>query len=140
MVVDRRNGRGQRPTRTVDHRATNDLGFPRALAEWTDRHGRLLKCLVTLRGLGSEGSAAVDAVLALPRVARLRASWSLWSAIAEGDGMDGESLLLCALPLSTLEAARFALFGPSWRDDLQACSGDSRPSRTLRTLTPVDSS
>ena len=117
MVVARRN-RGQRRTRTVDHVATDDLGFPRALAEWIDGNGRLLWCLVTLRRLESEGSVAVDAVLAVRRVSRLRSSWALWEALIEGDGADSETLLLDVLPFSRLEQARFALWGPSWADDL----------------------
>jgi hypothetical protein len=93
-----------------------DTGFPQALAAWITRDGTLLESLLALRALGAEGLEALEAVLAVRRVAALRASWGLWEALTEGDGDDPQVLLLGALPLSQLEDARWALWGPSWRD------------------------
>jgi hypothetical protein len=137
MVVARRN-RGQRQTRTVDHCATDDTAFPRGLAEWVDGNGRLLWCLVTLRRLGSEGSVAVDAVLALRRVARVRSSWALWEALVEGAGADSETMLLDVLSFTRLEQARFALWGPSWADDLAQGPGESESPRVACGLKLAD--
>ena len=95
-------------------KATDD-GFPAALAVWLARDGALLDALVVLRRLGAEGGEALRAVLGIRRLAELRASWGLWEALVEGDGGDSETLLLGTVPLSVLENARRALFGPSWR-------------------------
>ena len=111
MTVARHNGRGARRAPHVKV-AADDTGFPRALAEWIDGNGRLLTCLLTLRRLGSEGSVAVDAVLGLRRVARVRSSWELWRALIEGAGGETEPLLLRELSLSTIESAQLALWGP----------------------------
>ena len=97
-----------------------DSGFPHALADWIARDGALLESLLALRRLGAEGRDALEAVLAIRRVAALRASWALWEALAEGDGDDPETLLLRTLPLSRLEDARRALWGSSWRDREEA--------------------
>jgi hypothetical protein len=99
---------------------TTDTGFPKALADWLARDGGLLESLLALRRLGAEGRDALEAVLAVRRVAALRASWGLWEALAAGDGEDPEVLLLGAVPLSQLEDARRALWGSSWRDGDQS--------------------
>jgi hypothetical protein len=95
---------------------TTDTGFPKALADWLAKDGGLLDSLLALRRLGAEGRDALETVLAIRRVAALRASWALWEALTEGDGEDPEVLLLRALPLSQLEDARRALWGSSWRE------------------------
>jgi hypothetical protein len=95
-------------------------GFPRALADWIAKNGTLLESLLALRRLGAEGRDALQAVLAIRRVAALKASWGLWEALTEGDGEDPEVLLLRALPLSQLEDARSALWGSSWREGEEA--------------------
>jgi len=99
-----------------------DTRFPDALATWIAQDGELLDGLLALRRLGREGEEALEALLAVRRVATLKASWSLWSALAEGDGHEPEDLLLRALPLDAVERARQALWGRSWRD-----GDDSRP-------------
>jgi len=94
-----------------------DLGFPRALADWISADGDLLQSLEALRRLGTESCEAVAAVRAIRRIVRLRLSWELWAALIEGEGGDPEGLLLRMLPLETVERARLALWGPSWRDE-----------------------
>jgi hypothetical protein len=93
-----------------------DPSFPKALADWIAKNGTLLESLLALRRLGAEGRDALQAALAIRRVAALKASWALWEALTEGDGEDPEVLLLGALPLSQLEDARWALWGSSWRE------------------------
>jgi hypothetical protein len=102
-------------------RATStDTEFPKALAGWLAKNGSLLESLLALRRLGAEARDAIEAVLAIRRVAALKASWALWEALSEGDGDDPEVLLLRAVPLSQLEEARSALWGSSWRDREEA--------------------
>jgi hypothetical protein len=100
--------------------ARTDTGFPKALADWLAKDGSLLDSLLALRRLGAEARDALQAVLAIRRVAALKASWGLWEALTDGDGKDPEVLLLRALPLSQLEDARSALWGSSWRDGEEA--------------------
>jgi hypothetical protein len=93
-------------------RATiGDVSFPQALAAWIAQDGGLLESLLALRDLGAEGREALQAVMSVRRVATLRASWSLWEALTEGDGEDPEVLLLRVLPLGVVERARAALWG-----------------------------
>jgi hypothetical protein len=114
---------------------TTDTGFPEALAAWIARDGTLLESLLALRGLEAEGLEALEAVLAVRRVAVLRASWGLWEALTEGDGDDPEGLLLGVLPLSLVENARRALWGSSWRDADETQPDQARSPR----LAPVTS-
>jgi hypothetical protein len=88
--------------------------FPQAVASFISTDGELLRSLVALRRLGSEGAAAVDALLSVKRVAKLRLSWELWAALVEGDGGDPEDDLLGVLPVHALDAAALALWG-SWQ-------------------------
>jgi hypothetical protein len=88
--------------------------------DWISADGNLLQSLEALRRLGAESCEAVAAVLAIKRVLRLRLSWELWAALVEGEGGDPEGLLLRVLPLETVEWARLALWGPSWRDEEDA--------------------
>jgi hypothetical protein len=75
----------------------------------------LLDALAALRCLGDEGAEAAAALGRTRRVAALRWSWELWEALAEGSGSDPEARLLDVLPVGTIDHARFALWGPSWR-------------------------
>jgi hypothetical protein len=123
-------GKATRPWATSD-----DTSFPKALADWIARDGTLLESLLALRRLGAEGRDALEAVLAVRRVAALRASWGLWEAITEGDGDDPEVLLIGVLPLTVVEHARRALWGSSWRD-----ADEAQPDQAPRTrLAPVTS-
>ncbi len=88
--------------------------FPKALARWIDTDGELLRSLITLRRLGTEGGSALDSALAIRRVRELRLSWELWAALAEGDGEDPEALLLGEVPVHVLDQACLALWGPRW--------------------------
>jgi hypothetical protein len=90
--------------------------FPQAVASFISTDGELLRSLVALRRLGSEGAAAVDALLSVKRVAKLRLSWELWASLVEGDGGDPEDDLLAVLPLHALDDAALALWGP-WHDN-----------------------
>jgi hypothetical protein len=112
-----------------------DRGFPCALAEWIARDGRLLEALVALRRLDGEAADALQALLAVRRVAALKASWGLWEALVEGDGADPEDLLLAVLPLEVLEHARTALWGPSWRDGEES-PPDQGPRHRPAVVTP----
>jgi hypothetical protein len=113
---------------------TTDTGFPEALAAWIARDGTLLESLLALRALGPEGREALEAVLAVRRVAALRASWGLWEAISDGDGEDPGVLLLSVLPLALVEDARRALWGSSWRDADEA-QPDQAPRTRLAAVT-----
>jgi hypothetical protein len=108
-----------RPVRRRTRTARGDTEFPKALVEWIAKDGTLLDALLALR-LRAEGRDALQTVLAIRRVAALKASWALWEALTEGDGEDPEGLLLRALPLSQVEEARSALWGSSWRDREEA--------------------
>lgn len=108
--------------------ATED--FPRVLLEWTARDGQLLDALLALRRLGPEGHQAVEALLAVRRVAVLRLSWQLWAELVAADGRDPEQLLSEAAPLHVLEEARHALWGDRYEDEP---FGD-RPTRLLRLV------
>ena len=115
--------------------SAQDTGFPEALAAWLAKDGSLLESLLALRRLGPEGQDALEAVLAVRRVAALKASWLLWEALAEGNGEDPEVLLLRRLSLSQLEDARRALWGSTWRDGEGPQPGRARPSH-LAPVTP----
>ena len=114
------------PVARCVHTTNTDHGFPKALADWLAKDGGLLDALLALRRLGAEGRDALEALLGVRRAAALRASWSLWEALMEGDSEEPEELLLKVLPLDVVEKARRALWGPSWRD-----AGVAEPDRPL---------
>ena len=67
---------------------------------------------------GTASRDAVDAaVLAIRGVATLKASWSLWQSLVEGDPGDAAGLLLSVLPLDALDRTRLALWGSQWGED-----------------------
>ncbi len=61
--------------------------------------------------VGSEAELAVDEVLLVRELRKLRLGWEFWAAIVEGDGYEPEDLLLDLLPLTTIEQCRRALWG-----------------------------
>ncbi|GEM_PF-4217830 len=85
----------------------------RLLAKWLRENAELLAGLRALRRLADPAAdAAVDAILALSDVARLRLSWQLWEALASGEGIDAEELLNEYTSPEAIDAAREALWGP----------------------------
>lgn len=66
--------------------------FRSTLQTWLDRFEPLIDALLLLRTLGAE-DRAIDALLGVRQVTKLRASWELWLLLAESDGCDGWSLL-----------------------------------------------
>lgn len=100
---------GQGSSRSI---AGNELSAWK-LARWIDEHLGLLRGLVELRELGKQADEAVEAVLTVRDVRRLWLSWQLWEALAAGDGLDIDALLVRNLPYSRLELARSALWGQS---------------------------
>lgn len=71
----------------------------------------LLDGLVVLREMGVDGADAVDSLLALPEIHRLRISWELWDMLVIGDGHDPDDLLADHLRLDLLDEFRVALWG-----------------------------
>ena len=119
---------GARSRVVTGHSTAND--FPQAIASFISTDGELLRSLVALRRLGNEGTAAVEALSSVKRVAKLRLSWELWAALVEGDGGDPEDALLGVVPVHVLDHAALALWGPkhanSETDVLQCNSGAHR--------------
>lgn len=97
------NRRGSTPLHDEDQ-------APIRLRIWLEENDGLMAGLARLREL-SGSDAAVQAVLAVPELARLRLSWELWESIVSGQGDEPEALLLGHIPLATLDQARFALYG-----------------------------
>jgi hypothetical protein len=86
-----RNGNGHNASRVKSYTEK----FPIELATWLATNGGLIDALLALRDLDGERGApdAVDAVGEIRRIAVLRGSWELWTALVEGDGEDAEKLL-----------------------------------------------
>jgi hypothetical protein len=76
-----------------------------------EENRELIEGLARLREL-PRAERAVEAVLAVPEVQRMRLSWELWEALVVGNGVDPDRLLLGRVPLADLERARFAIWGP----------------------------
>jgi hypothetical protein len=96
---------------------SNDgAAFSDTVAAWIADNAGLLDALLTLRGLGEEASQAVDAVLSIRRVTKLRLSLELWMALCEGDGLDPDELLYRRLPFQSLDALKRAIWGSPWDD------------------------
>ena len=85
--------------------------FPVRLRMWLDENEGLVSGLVRLREL-PWSEQAVEAVLAVPEVRRVRLSWELWESLVDGNGDDPDRLLYGRVPLSMLEMAQFAIWGP----------------------------
>lgn len=64
--------------------------YARLVQAWTAQHGSLLDGLVAARSLGE--AAAVEAILAIGEVRRLRLSWELWEAMRDGCDPDSEPI------------------------------------------------
>lgn len=85
--------------------------FAETVEGWVDLHEGILAALVELRTLGDEAEAAVDVIMALPTVRRMRLGWELWEALVEGEGGDPEVLLLDHLAYDVIDHVREALWG-----------------------------
>jgi hypothetical protein len=70
----------------------------------------LLRGLVALRSRGEVCEHLVTPTLELKELKVLRIGWELWRALAEGDGVDPEALLLEHLPYDLVETAQTALW------------------------------
>jgi hypothetical protein len=77
-----------------------------------NKHWHLLEALVDLRLDGQVARSAVEALLDLPILRRLRTSWELWDCLVIGDGYDPDDLLVEYLDPRVLDTARDALWGP----------------------------
>src|SRR4051794_38499751 len=98
----------------------------RQLARWIDQHLGLLRGLVELRDLGPDADDAVAAVGSVPEIVRIVAGWALWEAIAAGDGLDAEALLVQEIPYTRVALARRALWGFASPDGESRFDGDGR--------------
>lgn len=87
----------------------------RLLARWIVDNWHLLHGLRALRDFGPEAEEAVDAVLAMGELARMRLSWRLWETLALGSGIDADTLLVQYVSDQLVGLAREAL----WGDDEQ---------------------
>lgn len=108
--------------RTGHPNAPSDPGvrFADAMSKWLEAYPGILDALVALRDFGDDAADALEAILDLKPVCRLRLSWELWAALAEGDGFDPEDILLGLMPLHVLERLRYALWGERpWRRELR---------------------
>lgn len=94
-------------------------GFARTLGTWLGDHEDLLRGVAALRELGDQAFTAVTAVLVVPEIRKLRLGWELWEAMAEGQGLDPEVLLLEATPLGLIELGHEALYGEGLFDNPQ---------------------
>lgn len=74
-------------------------------------HRRLLDGLIELREIGSDGEEAVERILDLPDLRRVRLSWELWDMLVIGDGHEPDDLLAVHIRPDHLDEARLALWG-----------------------------
>jgi hypothetical protein len=83
-------------------RPDDDNDFPAHLRTALVEHEDLVAGLAHLRQL-AKSETAVDAVLHVPALLKLRLSWELWEALVLGDGEDPERLLVRRVPLAMLD-------------------------------------
>lgn len=79
-------------------------------ARWVEEHHDLLVGLRALRRLGPVAADAIEAVMELPPVRRLRLSWELAVALAESEGRDGRESLVELIGAENVELVEVALF------------------------------
>jgi hypothetical protein len=94
--------------------ATTEAYFPRALSQWITTNRDLVDALGSLRRVGVEAAPALDGLLGLRSIQRVRLSWQLWAALLEGDGEEPENRLLEVVPVEVLDRTRDALWGSPW--------------------------
>jgi hypothetical protein len=102
--VNLRNARAQEPI-------WDPQDFIGILSDWLDTNQAIvdgIRCLVDLDG---EGEPAIQAILAMPSVRKIRYGWQLWDALVEGTGEDPDALLLEHLAYDRVDEARSALLG-----------------------------
>ncbi len=95
--------------------ATRNVGddFERtaaALAELVQEAADVLFGLRALRQLDSPNDRAIEAVLAIPEVNRVRLGWELLEVLSEGAGIDSEALIGSFLDPYDMHLAREALW------------------------------
>ena len=95
--------------------------FPRTLSAWLEHSSGLLEGLASLRELGDEAADAVDALMELNTVRKIRLGWELWEALLDGEQVDPDPLLLDEVAYDVIELAKFALWGP---DDEEVVTGE----------------
>jgi len=81
------------------------------LAGWLADNRDMLDGLLGLRELGERGAAAVEVVLSLREVQKIRVAWELWEAVVVADGGDPERLLFDHVPIDLIELGRSAIWG-----------------------------
>lgn len=114
------------PSPIADHHRRSAKNVARRIRECGD----LLAAVLLLRGRGDEYDPVVSAAMQAGDLTRLRLGWELWEALAEGDRLDPEAVLLEVLPLRVVEEARQAL----WPRE-----SDSDPRSALNGATEADS-
>lgn len=82
-----------------------------AIADVVFDHFHILAVLPDLRRLGGDANDIVDRIIDLQEFRKLRLSWELLSALASGDGLDAEAMLLEHLDVSDVDVVREALWG-----------------------------
>jgi hypothetical protein len=102
--VKNSNGRASASNRSY-------LQFAETLGEWMEAYGGILEGLVSLREIGADAVEAVESILDLLEVKKIRLGWELWEAIVGGAGEDPEVLLLEVLPYDVVRLGRDALWG-----------------------------
>jgi hypothetical protein len=80
------------------------------LSAWVSQQVELVRGMAVLRQLRGEGCVA-EARRTAREIMRVRASWELWTVLADADDIDPDVLLAVLLPTELIELARFALWG-----------------------------
>ncbi len=97
------------------------LAFCSTLVDWLDEYGCVLEALVVLRGLPFTDEA-VEEILDVPEIRKLRLGWEFWQAVVEGEELDAEGILLESLLHESYLLVREAIWGirPNGRNHLQS--------------------
>jgi hypothetical protein len=105
--VAKANGTKKHKRRPID----DPFHFPTGVASWILGNRSLLEGLVALRDIGPEGEEAVEALLAVRRVAVLSASIQLYYQLAITEGLDPQDEMDLVIPRPVFEWLQHALWG-----------------------------
>lgn len=84
--------------------------FAETVTQWLEQHRGLVLGLIDLRELDMEAEQAVEEVMEIPTVRRMRLGWELWEAMAEGEGFDPEALIYDHLSIEVIDLIRAAFW------------------------------
>lgn len=93
---------------------TDTIAYKRsadAISTLVDETQGVLEGLQALRSLDSPVDHAIQAVLDVREINRIRLGWELFEVLTEGRGLDSEEMLLEALGVDNFMLARDALWG-----------------------------